>query len=324
MSALLELSNLQKHYQVGAPLGKRATLKAVDGIDLAVNTGETLGLVGESGCGKSTTVRLITRLLEPTGGEIRFDGQPITHLHGSALKAVRRRMQIVFQDPFASLNPRKTVAQIVADPLVIHGIGTRAERKQRVDDMLARVGLDPAMRDRYPHEFSGGQRQRISIARALVSGPQLLIADEPVSALDVSIQAQVINLLQDLQREFKLTMIFISHDLSVVQYVSDRIAVMYLGKIVEIGPSRSVYSVPTHPYTRSLLSAIPLPDPSRRAPIIPLESELPSPLNVPSGCRFHPRCPLASDRCRSEEPQLRQVGAQLVACHHPEGAADLG
>ncbi len=317
MSPLLEIQGLVKHYPVGSRFSaQRRLLRAVDGIDLSVSPGETLGLVGESGCGKSTTVRMIMRLLEPTAGRILFDGQEITRLSGARLKAVRQRMQIVFQDPFASLNPRKTVERIVSDPLEIHRIGTAAERRARVYELLQRVGLDRSHADRYPHEFSGGQRQRISIARALACAPQLIVADEPVSALDVSIQAQVINLLQDLQRDLALTMIFISHDLSVVQYVSDSIAVMYLGKIVELGPSHAIYHEAQHPYTRSLLSAIPVPDPTRRGSVPPLESELPSPMNIPAGCRFHPRCPLATERCRREAPELRPVGAQQVACHN--------
>ncbi|MCX7790193.1 MAG: dipeptide ABC transporter ATP-binding protein [Chloroflexaceae bacterium] len=317
MSPLLEIRGLVKHYPVGSRFSaQRRILRAVDGIDLAVHPGETLGLVGESGCGKSTTARMIMRLLDPTAGRILFDGQDITRLSGARLKAVRRRMQIVFQDPFASLNPRKTVERIVSDPLEIHRIGTAAERQARVYELLQRVGLDRRHADRYPHEFSGGQRQRISIARALACAPQLIVADEPVSALDVSIQAQVINLLQDLQRDLDLTMIFISHDLSVVQYVSDTIAVMYLGKIVEVGPSQAIYHEAQHPYTRSLLSAIPVPDPTRRRSAPPLESELPSPINIPSGCRFHPRCPLATERCRREAPEFRMVGAQQVACHN--------
>jgi len=317
MNPLLEVQGLIKHYPVGSRFSaQRRTLRAVDGIDLTVQPGETLGLVGESGCGKSTTVRLIMRLLEPTAGRVLFDGQDMGAMSSAQLKAVRRRMQIVFQDPFASLNPRKTAGRIIADPLAIHRIGSAAERRSRVHDLLERVGLDRTHAERYPHEFSGGQRQRISIARALACSPQLIVADEPVSALDVSIQAQVLNLLQELQRDLALTMIFISHDLSVVQYVSDRIAVMYLGKIVELGPSQAIYYHPQHPYTRSLLSAIPLPDPTRREVVPPLESELPSPMNVPSGCRFHPRCPLATERCRHESPELRPVGTTLVACHN--------
>jgi oligopeptide/dipeptide ABC transporter ATP-binding protein len=301
-------------------------VRAVDGVDLSIQKGETVGLVGESGCGKSTVGRTILRLYKPTAGRIVFDGQDITLAEGETLRAVRRRMQMIFQDPYASLNPRMTAAGIVSEPMEIHKVGTGRERRERVRDLLATVGLDPDYGDRYPHEFSGGQRQRIGVARALALNPDLIVADEPISALDVSIQAQVINLLERLQGEFGLTYLFIAHDLSVVRHISDRIAVMYLGKIVEVAGSRDLYERPLHPYSVALLSAVPIPDPAvegRRRRII-LTGDVPSPSNPPAGCRFHTRCWLRErlgnpERCVVEEPALREMASRhKVACHFAE------
>jgi oligopeptide transport system ATP-binding protein len=301
-------------------------VRAVDGVSLAINKGETVGLVGESGCGKSTVGRTILRLYRPTAGRIIFEGQDITTAEGSTLRAVRRRMQMIFQDPYSSLNPRMTAAGIISEPLEIHGISGGQERRERVRDLLATVGMDPDYGDRYPHEFSGGQRQRIGVARALALHPDMIVADEPISALDVSIQAQVINLLEHLQDEFGLTYLFIAHDLSVVRHISDRIAVMYLGKIVEMAGSRDLYERPLHPYAIALLSAVPIPDPAvegRRRRII-LTGDVPSPSNPPSGCRFHTRCWLRErlgnpERCVAEEPQLRAMATgHEVSCHFAE------
>jgi oligopeptide transport system ATP-binding protein len=301
-----------------------ATVRAVDGIAFSINRGETLALVGESGCGKSTTARLVLRLIEPTTGTIRFDGSEIQNLQGEPLRALRRRMQIVFQDPFASLNPRMTVGQILEEPLIVHHLGDPSRRRARVEELLGVVGLAAYHAQRYPHEFSGGQRQRIGIARALAVEPALIVCDEPVSALDVSIQAQVVNLLRDLQRRLGLTYLFIAHDLAVVKHVADRVAVMYLGQIVEIGPKHALFSDPRHPYTRTLLAAIPRPDPHRdrsRAGGDAATMDVPNPLNPPTGCRFHTRCPHAIDRCRSETPVPTEWAADhLVACHR---AAEL-
>jgi peptide/nickel transport system ATP-binding protein/oligopeptide transport system ATP-binding protein len=297
-----------------------AHVSAVDGVSLEVRRGETLGIVGETGCGKSTTARLIMRLLDSASGEVRFDGKDITHLRGARLKAIRRDMQMIFQDPYSSLNPRKTVGSIIGEPFAVHGLEKdRDKRKRAVQELMETVGLNPEHYNRYPHEFSGGQRQRIGVARALALKPKLLIADEPVSALDVSIQAQVLNLLRDMQREFGLTLVFIAHDLSVVRHMCDRVAVMYLGRIVEIGPGDPLYDFPRHPYTGALLSAVPVADPSasptaRRL----LSGDVPSPANPPSACRFHTRCPKAKERCSIDDPVLEDKGSGTrAACHFP-------
>jgi len=301
---------------------KIGEIKAVDDVTFEIRRGETLGLVGESGCGKSTVGRALLRLYEPTGGRIVFDGQDITRLGEEALRLLRRRMQIVFQDPFASLNPRHSVGRIVGEPLRAHGLASRRQAAARVRELLEIVGLPPDAASRYPHEFSGGQRQRIGLARALALNPDFVVADEPVSALDVSIQAQIINLLEELQEEFDLTYLFIAHDLAVVRHISDRIAVMYLGKIVEISPADELYENPLHPYTISLLSAVPIPDPEveRRRETILLAGDLPSPARPPVACRFHTRCPYVQpERCRDEEPPLRELfPGHVVACHWAE------
>ncbi len=326
---LIQVEDLKMYFPItsGVLINRHVgDVRAVDGVSLAINKGETVGLVGESGCGKSTVGRTLLRLYRPTAGRIIFDGQDITTAEGSTLRAVRRRMQMIFQDPYSSLNPRMTAAGIISEPLEIHGVGAGRERRERVRDLLATVGMDPDYGDRYPHEFSGGQRQRIGVARALALHPDLIVADEPISALDVSIQAQVINLLERLQDEFGLTYLFIAHDLSVVRHISDRIAVMYLGKIVEMAGSRDLYERPLHPYSIALLSAVPIPDPAvegRRRRII-LTGDVPSPSNPPSGCRFHTRCWLRErlnnpERCVAEEPALREMAAgHQVACHFAE------
>jgi peptide/nickel transport system ATP-binding protein len=297
-------------------------IKAVDDVNLQIHRGETLGLVGESGCGKSTLGRAILRLYEPTDGRILFDGQDITHLGEAAMRPLRRRMQMIFQDPFASLNPRHSVGRIVSEPLKVHGIARRRESGKRVQQFLEIVGLPADAGSRYPHEFSGGQRQRVGLARALALNPDFIVCDEPVSALDVSIQAQIVNLLEGLQRDFDLTYLFIAHDLAVVRHISDRIAVMYLGKIVEISPAEELYDSPLHPYTISLLSAVPIPDPEveRERETILLAGDLPSPANPPPACRFHTRCPYVQpSRCREEEPALRKIASgHVVACHWAE------
>ena len=319
---LLEVKHVKKYFPIRKGVLQRevAHVHAVDDVTFAVREGETLGLVGESGCGKSTLGRTIIRLLEPTAGEIVFEGTPIEHLGTRRLRPLRREMQMVFQDPYASLNPRKRVGTIVSDPMRIHDLGNRAEQKRRVGEILETVGLSPEHYNRFPHEFSGGQRQRIGIARALALRPKLIVADEPVSALDVSIQSQMLNLLDDLQNELKLTYIFIAHDLGVVRHVSDRIAVMYLGKIVELSPAEELYTRPIMPYTEALLSAVPIPDPdlAEQRERIVLVGDVPSPINPPSGCRFHPRCRYATDICKEVEPPLVDYGnSHLAACHHP-------
>ena len=316
---ILRVEDVYKHFPI-AGFGGLA-VRAVDGVTLEIRRGEALGLVGESGCGKSTLARLITALLPVTGGKITFEGQEITKMRGAKLRRVRRKMQMIFQDPFASLDPRMTVGDIIQEPLDNYGIGSGKERQRRVQELLRLVGLNPNFTNRYPHEFSGGQRQRIGIARALAVNPSFIVCDEAVSALDVSIQAQIINLLQDLQREFNLTYLFIAHDLAVVRHLSDRIAVMYLGKVVETAGRNDIYDHPQHPYTRALLSSIPVPDPAverGRAPIL-LKGEIPSPVNPPSGCRFHTRCPIARvpGICSEQEPPLEPHGErdQMAACH---------
>jgi oligopeptide transport system ATP-binding protein len=320
---ILEVDHLVKHFPIKAGIlfdREIGRVRAVDDVSFTVSRGETLGLVGESGCGKSTLARTILQLLVPTSGSVRFEGREIAGLKGREMRALRQEMQMIFQDPYASLNPRKRVAQIVGDPMRLHGVASGEETRNAVQELLEKVGLNPEHYNRYPHEFSGGQRQRIGIARALALEPKLIVADEPVSALDVSIQAQIINLLEDLQGEFNLTYIFVAHDLGVVRHVADRIAVMYLGKIVEIGPADDVYSKPIHPYTLSLLSAVPIPDPranKEREPLV-LEGDVPSPANPPPACRFHTRCPFATEICSEVEPQLVDHGnGHWAACHHP-------
>ena len=322
---ILEVEHLVKHFPIKAGIlfdHQIGAVQAVDDVSFTVGRGETLGLVGESGCGKSTLSRSILQLIEPTSGSVRFEGEEITGLQNKASRALRPRMQMIFQDPYASLNPRKRIAQIVGDPMRMHGMVGRGGVRDAVRELLERVGLNPEHYNRFPHEFSGGQRQRIGIARALSLEPRLIIADEPVSALDVSIQAQIINLLEDLQEEFDLTYVFVAHDLGVVRHVADRIAVMYLGKIVEIGPADKVYSNPIHPYTVSLLSAVPIPDPRANAAReqIVLEGDVPSPANPPAACRFHTRCPRATEICSEVEPPLIDYGhGHWAACHHPVG-----
>jgi oligopeptide/dipeptide ABC transporter ATP-binding protein len=315
---LVEVAQVRKYFPVGhGVFGRpRAVVRAVDGVTLAIGTGETLGLVGESGCGKSTLGRLILRLIEPTGGDVRFGGRSLLRLRPRDLRALRRAMQIIFQDPYGSLNPRMRVSGIIGEGLAIHHIGTGAERRERVRTLLELVGLPPDAASRFPHEFSGGQRQRIGIARALAVEPRFIVADEAVSALDVSVQAQILNLLQDLKQRLALTLLFISHDLRVVEHLSDRVAIMYLGKIVEIGSRNEVYTDPRHPYTRALLAAVPVPDPRRRAEQPPLGGDVPSPLSPPAGCAFHPRCPHAIDTCRGVTPPLEAGrSGRAVACH---------
>ncbi|UFJ62634.1 ABC transporter ATP-binding protein [Brevibacillus sedimenti] len=318
MKPLLEVKGLKKHFPIKSGFFKKTKgyVKAVDGIDLQVFPGETLGIVGESGCGKSTTGRTILRLLEPTAGEVWFDGKDLARLSKEEMRRMRKDLQMVFQDPYASLNPRMTIKQILMESLAVHNIGTREERLATIEEMIEIVGLRKEHLNRHPHDFSGGQRQRIGIARALVVKPKLIIADEPVSALDVSIQSQILNLLKDLKKEFNLTLMFISHDLSVVKHLCDRVAVMYLGRVVEIADKRTLFDNPSHPYTRALLSAVPVAKPRQKRERILLTGDLPSPANPPSGCTFHPRCPHATDLCKTKAPSLADIGGgQFVSCH---------
>jgi oligopeptide transport system ATP-binding protein len=322
---LLDVRDLTMHFPLtqGIIIQRRVgSVRAVDGVSFTIRRGETLGLVGESGCGKSTMGRAILQLYRPTSGHVYFDGADLTQVRGEALRRTRRKMQMIFQDPYASLNPRMTVGSIISEPLEIHNLAQGKARQDRVQHLLQTVGLNPYFANRYPHEFSGGQRQRIGIARALAVNPDFIVCDEPVSALDVSIQAQIINLLEQLQDEFGLTYLFIAHDLSVVRHISDRVAVMYVGKVVELADRQQLYENPLHPYTRALLSAVPIPDPTveRRRERIILTGDVPSPVNPPAGCRFHPRCPLATEICSQIEPQWRTLGAtdHWVACHHAE------
>ncbi len=318
---LLAVADLAKHVPVRRGLFGRVAghVRAVDGVSFEIAAGAVLGLVGESGCGKTTTGRCILRLVEPTAGSVRFEGREVTALDRRELRALRRRMQIVFQDPYSSLNPRLTVGAMLAEPLAIHGLARGARARERVAELLTLVGLSPDHAARYPHEFSGGQRQRIGVARALAVEPRLIVADEPVSALDVSIQAQIVNLLRDLQRRLGLTYLFVAHDLSVVEHISDQVAVMYLGRIVEHASRAALYAGPRHPYTRSLLAAVPVADPARRRTRAVLGGDVPSPASPPSGCHFHPRCPFAEGICRTESPVLRTIApGHRVACHLAE------
>lgn len=314
---LLEVNGLKKYFPITGGLfgSKQGEVKAVDDVSFYVRKGETLGIVGESGCGKSTTGRLLMRLIEASEGRIVFEDQEITSMSKSELRKTRRDIQMVFQDPYASLNPRHSIEQILEEPLIVHGIGTKEERKRQVRDMLEVVGLSSYHAKRYPHQFSGGQRQRIGIAKALMTKPKLIIADEPVSALDVSIQAQVLNLMKDIQKEFQLTYIFIAHDLGVVRHISDRVGVMYLGRLIELAESEDLYENPKHPYTKALLSAVPIPDPDIKRETILIEGELPSPANPPSGCAFHTRCSQVMDICKKTRPAEQNLNGHFVACH---------
>jgi oligopeptide transport system ATP-binding protein len=314
---LLEVNGLKKYFPItGGIFGrKKGDVKAVDDVSFYVKKGETLGIVGESGCGKSTTGRLLMRLIEASDGRILFEDKEITSMSKSELRKTRRDIQMVFQDPYASLNPRHSIQQILEEPLIVHGIGNKQERKKRVQEMLEVVGLSSYHARRYPHQFSGGQRQRIGIAKALMTKPKLIIADEPVSALDVSIQAQVLNLMKDIQNEFQLTYIFIAHDLGVVRHISDRVGVMYLGRLIELADSEELYENPMHPYTKALLSAVPIPDPDIKRETILIEGELPSPANPPSGCAFHTRCSQSMDICKTTRPLERNLNGHSVACH---------
>jgi oligopeptide/dipeptide ABC transporter ATP-binding protein len=318
--SLLEVRNLRKYFPVKKGLFQKTVgyVKAVDDISFDIKEGETLGLVGESGCGKTTAGRSLLRLIEPTSGQIIFDGKDVMKLHGEELRQMRRNMQIIFQDPFGSLNPRMTIKGIIEEGLIIHGLGNKDERLARVREVMTEVGLDPDYINRYPHEFSGGQRQRIGLARALSLKPRFIVCDEPVSALDVSIQSQVINKMTELKEKHKLTYLFISHDLSVVEYISDRVAVMYLGEIVETAKSEELYKNPLHPYTKALMSAIPSMEPTKKRERIVLTGDVPSPINPPSGCRFHPRCPIAMDICKTHVPRELDIKGHLVRCHAVE------
>lgn len=317
---LVSVRDLVKHFPVE---GSDDVVRAVDGVTFQIFAGETLGLVGESGCGKSTVGRCLLRLIEPTSGHVNFQGRDVLTLDKKELRQIRREMQIIFQDPYASLNPRMKIGDIVGEPLVIHNEGTKSDRRDRVAQLLRRVGLDPDYMNRYAHEFSGGQRQRIGVARTLALNPKLIVADEPVSALDVSVQAQVVNLLQELQQEFRLTYLFISHGLAVVEHISTRVAVMYLGRVVEIAPAAELYAQPLHPYTQALLSAIPIPDPRQKRNRIILQGDVPTPINPPSGCRFRTRCPIAIEDCAHIDPELREVSAgHSVACIRVPGWSD--
>ena len=316
--SLLEVKDLKKHFPIKGGVFSKTVgyVYAVDGISFTVHKGETLGLVGESGCGKSTTGRTLLRLIEPTSGEIHFEGQNITEIEKGEMRSLRREMQIIFQDPYASLNPRMTVGSIIGEPLEIHKIAKGGEKQERVAALLEKVGLRPEDTRKYPHEFSGGQRQRIGIARALALNPKLIVCDEPVSALDVSIQAQVINLLKDLQEEFDLSYLFIAHNLNVVEHISNRVAVMYLGKIVELATDRELYTNPQHPYTEALLSAVPVPDPTAEKKRVILQGDVPSPINPPSGCHFHTRCPYKEQICEEVAPEFKDLGGgHWVSCH---------
>jgi oligopeptide transport system ATP-binding protein len=326
---LLEVTDLVKHFPIksGVVLDRVAAhVKAVDGVSLTIGEGETLGLVGESGCGKSTLARTILQLTAPTSGSVRFCGEELVGRSRRSLRPVRRQMQMIFQDPYASLNPRKRIGQIIGEPIQLHGLASGRDVNRRVQELLDRVGLSPEHANRYPHEFSGGQRQRIGIARALGLRPKLIIADEPVSALDVSVQAQIVNLLKDLQEELGLSYLFVAHDLGVVRHVSDRVAVMYLGRIVESAPAAQLYERPLHPYSNALLSAVPIPDPKlniQRKRLV-LEGEVPSPIDPPSGCHFHTRCPWTTQVCNDDDPRLEELAdAHVVACHHPQNLVEL-
>ncbi|MGD9863923.1 MAG: ABC transporter ATP-binding protein [Pseudodonghicola sp.] len=320
---ILEALGVERRFVTHKPLiGEPTVVRAVDGVSLSVHRGETLAIVGESGCGKSTLARVLVRLLQPSDGSVRYEGRDISHLQGQDLRKLRAELQFIFQDPFSSLNPRMTVGALIEEPLKVHGLGDAAERRARVAELMRKVGLNPASIDRYPHEFSGGQRQRIGIARALASGPKLLVGDEPVSALDVSIQAQVVNILQDLKDELGLTLVIIAHDLAVIRQMADRVAVMYLGQVVELAPADQIFTRPLHPYTEALVAAIPLPDLDARKAEVRSEGDLPNPSAPPSGCRFHTRCPYAIDRCAVDRPDLGAEldGGRQVACHR---AAEL-
>jgi len=317
MNKLIEVKNLKKWFMTGGVrFGKKEAVRAVDDVSFSIKRGEVLGLVGESGCGKTTCGKVILKILDPTAGNIYFDGHDITHLKRREMKQFRKRMMIIYQDPFGSLDPRMTIRKTIAEPMVVHNIIPKKKKEERVVEIMSKVGLTPDQMNRYPHEFSGGQRQRIGIARALATNPDFIVADESVSALDVSIQAQILNLLQDLQKEFKITLLFIAHDLSVIKHISDRVAVMYLGKIVEMAPKKELFDDTKHPYTKALLSAIPVPNPKLRKKGRILMGDVPSPINPPSGCRFHPRCTHRMDICDKEIPLLKEQNKdQLVACY---------